>query len=531
MAPSLIQPTLGACPEALEQREASGDWAGALALAKQILRQAPGDAELWHRLGRLHQRLRQLPQARRAYGRALQLEPVRPTSFNNLCVLELDGLDPDAANHWLEQALALPGLEPQHQALLANTASQLRLFQLRPAEALHFAQQQVLLQPSPVALSNLAVCRRQVGDLDGALASQSLGLKLALEAYPSLLEGLQVDPSCLVDQQLEGLEATVQLHLQLMNLAVLRLGLDPHDLQAQRLLLAGVRTQPEYWRDPRRSATQWQGKPVEELIVWHDQGYGDCLQNLAWLASAASRVGRLRVWLRPSLLPLVQRRLNLPTNCTLEPMQAEAEPWAQGCAQLGLWYLPILLGGWLAQDSRLGSACMKRRLSPADRVQGIGLVWNAGRHPAPQPERAARERDVPFPLLLAAAQRWNRGRDGPLLSLQLPQPQGLDMSQALAQGMLLDAWQAGPHPDWETTAQVVTRLSLVVTVDTAMAHLCGAMGVPCVVVLNAPCDWRWGPSGSRSFLYNSVRLARCPRPGAWREALEQADALVAELLN
>ena len=53
------------------------------------------------------------------------------------------------------------------------------------------------------------------------------------------------------------------------------------------------------------------------------------------------------------------------------------------------------------------------------------------------------------------------------------------------------------------TLQVVEKMDLVLTVDTAMAHLCGALGVPCVVLLNAPCDWRWGQSGERTFLYDS----------------------------
>ena len=39
-----------------------------------------------------------------------------------------------------------------------------------------------------------------------------------------------------------------------------------------------------------------------------------------------------------------------------------------------------------------------------------------------------------------------------------------------------------------------------------MAHLCGSLGVLCIVLLNAPCDWRWGQEGDRSFLYESVRL-------------------------
>jgi hypothetical protein len=57
------------------------------------------------------------------------------------------------------------------------------------------------------------------------------------------------------------------------------------------------------------------------------------------------------------------------------------------------------------------------------------------------------------------------------------------------------------------------------------------LGVPCVVLLNSPADWRWGQAGADCFLYSSVRLARCPRPGAWQEALDLAGNHVANFLD
>ena len=56
-----------------------------------------------------------------------------------------------------------------------------------------------------------------------------------------------------------------------------------------------------------------------------------------------------------------------------------------------------------------------------------------------------------------------------------------------------------------------------------MAHLAGALGIPTVLILSAPADWRWGQSGRQTFLYDSMCLVRCATPGDWSEALQQAD--------
>ena len=56
-----------------------------------------------------------------------------------------------------------------------------------------------------------------------------------------------------------------------------------------------------------------------------------------------------------------------------------------------------------------------------------------------------------------------------------------------------------------------------------MAHLAGALGIPTVLMLSAPADWRWGQSGRQTFLYDAMRLVRCAAPGDWSQALQQAD--------
>jgi hypothetical protein len=65
------------------------------------------------------------------------------------------------------------------------------------------------------------------------------------------------------------------------------------------------------------------------------------------------------------------------------------------------------------------------------------------------------------------------------------------------------------------TAAVIENLDLVVTIDSSIAHLAGALSVPCWILLPNPNDWRWLMNRDDSIWYNSVRLFRQPRPGDW----------------
>ena len=77
--------------------------------------------------------------------------------------------------------------------------------------------------------------------------------------------------------------------------------------------------------------------------------------------------------------------------------------------------------------------------------------------------------------------------------------------------------------NWLQTAEVLASLDLLISVDTSVAHLAGAIGIPTVLMLNAPADWRWGQTGRQTFLYETLTIVRCTVPGDWSQVLRQVD--------
>ena len=123
--------------------------------------------------------------------------------------------------------------------------------------------------------------------------------------------------------------------------------------------------------------------------------------------------------------------------------------------------------------------------------------------------------------------QWQQRWDVSLLSLQLGD-QDPDLIRMIRCNRIEQLASGG---DWESTAAEVEQLDAVLTVDTAMAHLAGSLGVPSVLLLNKVHDWRWGSAQSPVPWYPSQTVLRCRQPHAWEPVLQEADSCMNTLLN
>ncbi len=250
-----------------------------------------------------------------------------------------------------------------------------------------------------------------------------------------------------------------------------------------------------------------------------EQALGDTLQFARFLPRAADRVGEVVVECAPTLHGLFGRMPGV-SRVLATGADAGAVDWTCGLMDLGRIFAPTLeslagSGAYLATDPAAVET-WDRRLARIVRPR-IGLCWRG--NPRFRMDR------LRSPGLSAMAPLVERAR-GHLVSLVLDR----------RSDEALPAHVADPMPsivDMADTAALISALDLVITSDTAVAHLAGSLGRPAWILLHEPPDWRWLRNRTSSPWYPSVRLFRQPRPGDWPSAvaavLEMLDATLPRL--
>jgi tetratricopeptide (TPR) repeat protein len=262
---------------------------------------------------------------------------------------------------------------------------------------------------------------------------------------------------------------------------------------------------------------RWTGEPVGRILLHAEQGFGDTLQFCRYASLVADRGIDLVLEVQPTLVTLLGR---LDPRITV---LAQGEPLPAFDAHAPLMSLPLIFGtdlgtipsaaGYLTADPTAVES-WRHRL-PA---RSVGVVWaGSPRGHDPDLRAADQRRSLRLDQLAPLAEIPGIA----FVSLQ----KGEAATQTPPAGMtLLD--HAEKLTDFAATAALVSALDLVVTVDTAVAHLAGALGVPVWVLNRFDTCWRWLLDREDSPWYASLRLFRQPSPGVWDDAIgELASAL------
>lgn len=278
----------------------------------------------------------------------------------------------------------------------------------------------------------------------------------------------------------------------------------------------------------------WQGESLtgETLVVYGEQGHGDCLWAVRFLPLLAERVrregGRVIFGHDGPLRHLFERML--PPDVALET-SLETHP----DFHCGLMSLPLRLGindaaGWgtpyLSADPARAGLWRARVEEMAGNAGSagdakVGLVWNGN----PQHVRDVR-RSVPVEqlesLLSVPGVTYFALSPGRSATVEQWRAQGISIVDPTAQ------FEAG----FDDVAGLLANLDLVVTIDSGPAHLAGALGVPTCLMIDHVSAWFWGDETQRTPWYDSVELFRQPSIGAWAPVLadvrERLETLAAQ---
>jgi hypothetical protein len=306
---------------------------------------------------------------------------------------------------------------------------------------------------------------------------------------------------------------------------------ESHGLLARALLISGdfKRGWAEYeWRwkcasfreVPRQfPQARWNGARADgkTVLLYHEQGYGDTIQFVRYAPLAAERCEAVIVQVPPDMIGLVRR---MPGIDQVVALGGELPPFDLHAALLSLPLLfnttiktipakvPYLFGSGAAAE------LWKSRLREDGAKLRVGLTW-AGRPSHPNDPRRSIALSELAPLgsvegvVFYSLQKGDFPRD----------PASPPMR-------MIDC--AGKLNDFSDTAALIHNLDLVISVDTAVAHLAGAMGKPVWTFLPFAADFRWLLDRTDTPWYPTMTLLRQKEPGVWGEVVDETVARLKE---
>ena len=240
----------------------------------------------------------------------------------------------------------------------------------------------------------------------------------------------------------------------------------------------------------------WDGAPGQRLLLVQEQGLGDTIQYIRFVESVRKISEEVNVFVAPSLESLIQRCVgNVVTMTTINPESFDA--W---CPLMSLPFRLRLFAPTDAPSEPYLNAPQRQPIPTHHGFPKIGLAWKGS---SSHPNDGIRSMDVTLlePLAKTGAAFFS-----------------------LTVGSSCPSWIVDCGPllrNLDDTAAVIAQLDLVISVDTAVAHLAGALGKPVWIMIPSSPDWRWGLHGDTTAWYPSARLYRQLAPRRWEPVVNR----------
>jgi tetratricopeptide (TPR) repeat protein len=461
----------------------TGERSEAIACFRRAIALRPDSADFYNNLGVLLRADEQIQEAAACYRRAISLRPDTLEAYvNAVDLLRVSGGCEEAIDIGQRGVARRPDY-PEIHLSLANALHQAG----RIDEAVAVYRRAFVLKPDwPEVLSNMALALPLQGHFDEAIECSRRAIA----------------------QRSDYAEAHANLALVLLLLGEWTEGWQEYEW---RYRIAGFPNSDRF-----TAGSHWDGSDLagRTILLRAEQGLGDTIQFVRYLPLVCAHRGRVLLEVPPEL----QRLLSGANSggATVIPQGTGAELPAFD-VMLPLMSLPAKLGEfdpdripkppYITADPVLQQQ-WRTRLAAQPGLK-VGLTWAGNAN-----HRRDRSRSIPLSMLAPLARENVR-----FYSLQFGSP----ASQAASPppGMtLIDLTRE--IRDFADTAALVAELDLIISVDTAVAHLAGAMGKPVWLLLPLVPDFRWLLDRQDSPWYPTMRLFRQTRDGDWQEPIARA---------
>jgi tetratricopeptide (TPR) repeat protein len=442
------------------------------------------------------------------YRRALSHRPTHVGALNNLGRLLLDRDRTEEATGLFRRALSCDDTQPQTHNNLGNALKAAGSLE----EAVEAYRTSVTIEPSfGDGWRNLSVVLQQMNRMeDAALPAQRAAALRPDDPETHLNLGTVMMRTGRMSEGRAALEAALALkpdypeahwnrsHWHLLH-GEFRAGWAEYEW---RLKCPGLNSYGRSFDVPL-----WDGGPLDgrTIYIHWEQGFSDTIQFVRFLPLVKARGGRVVFECQAALANLFETLPGVDLLVTPEDNYVEFDCYA------ALLSLPHLLGTGLdsipptpyLSPPRSGGLHLPEEETAGRRALRVGLVW-AGRPAHGNDRNRSISLDALGPLFDVPGCRF--------YSLQLGEAR-TQISPAGLEDSLIDL--SGGLTDFLQTATIIGSLDLVIAVDTAVAHLAGAVGRPVWVLLPRVPDWRWMLGRDDTPWYRTMRLFRQAEAGCW----------------
>jgi Flp pilus assembly protein TadD/ADP-heptose:LPS heptosyltransferase len=447
----------------------------AVALAPQI-----GHVHQVH--GLVLKNMGELDQALSSMARAIELDPSNAESISNLSAILIEREEYEEAEKAARKALELnPDRADAHHNLGIALARQ-----FLESEAITHLERAIALDPgNPKVYCDLAATINDLGELDRAM-----------RLYQTALE---INPD---------------LPIARFGLGILQL--TRGDFSNGWVNYEARKSAPELHIKYRKPlAPTWNGESLQDkrLLLYSEQGFGDMLQFLSFLPRLVKAGAHIDLELPPELIPLV-RESQWPIEF-ISHTEAEYESYDYEAALMSLpLAFKLQLNDLPLEISYLKPSPIKRAYW-LEKFEGrqrprIGLCWAGS---------SIHKNDHNRSIASEIFSRMCQDIDADFVSLQKDAYE-TEREDFLSNGVQLLDW-SNEFFNFGETAALASCLDLVVTVDTVIAHLAGALGIKTLTLVPYVPDWRWLEQREVSPWYPSMKLFRQPSLGDWDTVIDQ----------